>query len=178
MSKKFTSGTNQRLIDSQVRAIKKADAIDELMGKEPTGKNRNPPNRFKPGEVNNPRGGPKKAEVNMAIKAIVRKQVQDYPLLPLDFFLANLNNPKNSRTFRHDCAKAAAPYVHRKMPIGIDNGSGGPVSFISPEQLALLPSADLLALEAILGRVAMLGQPQTMLMGAAAVQSSEEEDDE
>lgn len=170
---KFSSKTNQKIIGMQVNDIKRADAIDELMGKEPTGKRRG----FKPGESGNPYGRPKKAETNIAIKAIVRKQVQDYPLLPLDFFLANLNNPKNSRTFRHDCAKAAAPYVHRKMPIGIDNGSGGPVSFISPEQLALLPSADLLALEAILAKVASIGQPQTMLMGAAAAQSHEEDDE-
>lgn len=73
----------------------------------------------------------------------VRKAAEEYKILPLDFWLAALNDEENDFSLRNDCAKSAAPYVHRKMPIGLDDGNGGPVSLITPQMLAKLSDQEL-----------------------------------
>lgn len=50
-------------------------------------------------------------------------------------------------------ATAAAPYVHRKMPIGIDGGEGKPLAFVSADQLAKLSDGELAKLLEIMGRL-------------------------
>jgi hypothetical protein len=50
-------------------------------------------------------------------------------------------------------ATAAAPYVHRKMPIGIDGGEGKPLAFVSADRLAELSDAELAKLLDVLGRL-------------------------
>lgn len=40
-------------------------------------------------------------------------------------------------------ATAAAPYVHRKRPIGIDGGEGKPLTFVSADQLSKLSDDEL-----------------------------------
>lgn len=44
---------------------------------------------------------------------------------------------------RISAASQAAPYVHRKMPIGIDGGAGKPLAMVSTEALAKLSEAEL-----------------------------------
>lgn len=43
-----------------------------------------------------------------------------YRVTPLDYLLSVINNERAPMDFRIDCAKAAAPYVHRKMPAMVD----------------------------------------------------------
>lgn len=43
-----------------------------------------------------------------------------YRITPLDYLLSIVNNEHAPMDFRIDCAKAAAPYVHRKMPAAVD----------------------------------------------------------
>lgn len=50
-------------------------------------------------------------------------------------------------------ATAAAPYVHRKKPIGIDGGEGKALTFISADQLAKLDDKELSQLLEIMGRL-------------------------
>ena len=54
---------------------------------------------------------------------------------------------------RISAATAAAPYVHRKMPIGIDGGEGKPLAFVSADRLAELSDAELAKLLDVLGRL-------------------------
>jgi len=50
-------------------------------------------------------------------------------------------------------ATAAAPYVHRKRPIGIDGGDGKPISFISADRLANLSNEELAKLLEVMGKL-------------------------
>lgn len=56
---------------------------------------------------------------------------------------------------RTRCAVAAAPYLHRKMPVGIDNGHGGPVGLAtySAAELAKLPEEELEHLLAVVKKL-------------------------
>lgn len=54
---------------------------------------------------------------------------------------------------RIQAATSAAPYVHRKKPIGIDGGEGKPVSFVSAAQLAALSDEELDKLLSVLGKL-------------------------
>lgn len=51
-------------------------------------------------------------------------------LMPLDYMLKVLRNPKNPADLRMDAAKSAAPYVHSKMPTAIipPPPPGGPLN--------------------------------------------------
>lgn len=60
---------------------------------------------------------------------------------------------------RIQAATSAAPYVHRKKPIGIDGGEGGkPVSFVSAAQLAQLSDEELDKLLLVLGKLNVAGE--------------------
>lgn len=92
-----------------------------------------------------------------------RRTAESYGIFPLNFWLENLNDtaPRDSKEshlqhlmFRHECAKAAAPYVHRKMPIGIDNGAGGPINTISPDALSKLSEIELEQFQSIMFKLA------------------------
>lgn len=74
---------------------------------------------------------------------------------------------------RHNAATAAAPYVHRKMPIGIDNGNGGPVTFATPADLAKLSTADLKKLEEVMTKLAAITSPGLLMTAVAASQQSD-----
>jgi hypothetical protein len=89
-------------------------------------------------------------------------------LTPLEFMLklmrgdpeelAQIGVPKKDITtaIRRKAASDAAPYVHRKMPIGIDDGKGGPLMMYSPEQLMALSDEELNKLATIMGKLAVL----------------------
>lgn len=50
-------------------------------------------------------------------------------------------------------ATSAAPYVHRKMPIGIDGGEGKPMAIVTADKLAAMSNAELDQMFAILDRL-------------------------
>lgn len=120
------------------------------------------PHLFKKGQIANPAGGPKGLSMRFSI-AQAKELAKEYKVMPLDFMLSELNSPKTGRAFKLDCARAAAPYVHRKMPIGIDNGSGGPIGMYSAEQLMKLSDEELAKLQ------------QIMAIMNAAIQESEKD---
>lgn len=54
---------------------------------------------------------------------------------------------------RIQAATSAAPYVHRKKPIGIDGGEGKPIAMVSAAQLAQLSDDELDKLLSVLGKL-------------------------
>jgi hypothetical protein len=128
------------------------------------------------GEVLNPKGRLPGTKNQHSLRQAA-EAAKKYGILPLDFFLTNLNDPKAKFAVKMDCAKAAAPYVHRKMPIAIDNGEGGPVSFATPEQLARLPAKDLKVLQEIMSKVALLAKSDPAIGISAAVAEQTKEDE-
>lgn len=131
---------------------------------------------YKKGESGNPSGRPKGTVNTHAVQA-ARKAAEEYNILPLDFFLTQLNDKTKGLAWRLDNAKAAAPYVHRKMPIGIDDGNGGPIAFATPEQLSMLSASDLKKLEEVMQKLAAITTPGLMVSaGVAAALASTEED--
>jgi hypothetical protein len=129
------------------------------------------------GQVLNPNGRPAGTKNKLSLKDAQEAQ-KKYGVKPLDFFMVHLNDPRMPRDFKFECAKAAAPYVHRKMPIAIDDGNGGPVSFASPEQLAKLPTKDLKMLTEILGKLKAIksADESVGIVAGMAVQQQQEDD--
>lgn len=66
-----------------------------------------------------PKGARNKKDV---VAEQLTQQAISEGLMPLDFFLSVMRCPDAALSMRHEAAKAAAPYVHRKMPIAIENG--------------------------------------------------------
>lgn len=84
-----------------------------------------PANQFKKGQVANPAGRPKgarnKETVMLETAAAMAKR---FKITPLEYMLMVINNEKASMTLRLDAAKAAAPYMHKKMPTELNLGAG------------------------------------------------------
>jgi hypothetical protein len=132
--------------------------------------------KYKLGETGNPAGKPKGTIARHSLKTAA-EAAKKYNIMPLDFFLGELNNLKNPMGHRTDCAKAAAPYVHRKMPIGIDDGKGGPIQFATPEQLAQLSDKDLRTLQDVMVKLAAITSVSPtpgIALGAVIAQADED----
>lgn len=54
-------------------------------------------------------------------------------------------------------ATSAAPYVHRKMPIGIDGGEGKPLAVVTADKLAQMSDAELDQMFTVLDRLGIAG---------------------
>lgn len=89
-------------------------------------------------------------------------------LTPLEFMMSIIRheddpNPESTPLpieIRMDAAKAAAPYMHRRMPIAIDGGEGKPIAIATSAQLKKLPTKDLLALNEIMLKLAVIASVQ------------------
>lgn len=71
---------------------------------------------------------------------------------PLDFLLTVMNDAESPIGTRIDCAKAAAPYVHKKMPIQIENSDAGPFRVLDPTKLSGMTEAELMNLRALISK--------------------------
>lgn len=86
-----------------------------------------------------------------AIDAAERKRLaKEAGMTPLEFMLSIMCDSGERIYIRMDAAKLALPYFHRKMPIAIDNGAGGPVGVYTKEQLARLSGPELQVLESLM----------------------------
>lgn len=77
----------------------------------PKGKSGNPKGRT-PGSKN---------RKSLISEAILTKMIKDKKT-PLEFLLGVMESTKMPIPFRLDAAKAAAPYVHKKMPVNLEVG--------------------------------------------------------
>lgn len=151
-------------------------------------------NGFKKGAPSaNPNGRPKGSKTKFSLAQA--KTVAAEGITPLQFLLTIMRGDtaslrkinigyKPCTEDRIRAATAAAPYCHRKMPIGIDNGRGGPVGAYTAEQLGKLSDKELDALSIILGKLAVIGSDDQSRVGATgaslgiAVQQSEDSADD
>lgn len=105
-----------------------------------------------------------------AIDAAERKRLaKEAGMTPLEFMMSIMCDSDERIYIRMDAAKLALPYFHRKMPIAIDNGAGGPVGVYTKEQLARLSGPELQALEALMVKLSSEFAPP--IVPAAAVTS-------
>jgi hypothetical protein len=116
------------------------------------------PTMWKPGESGNPNGRPPTwaSRVSRLTAAERLELARKYGVTPLEFLLSVMSDETEPMTERIDAAKAAAPYMHRKMPIGIDmrsfqQGSG----FLDPELLKKLDEQELDTMIALAGKMGL-----------------------
>jgi hypothetical protein len=63
-------------------------------------------------------------------------------ITPLEFLMSILRDPKAKLQEKLDAAKAAAPYMHCKMPIAIEGGDEERPVWISNEALKVLSDSE------------------------------------
>jgi hypothetical protein len=115
--------------------------------------------QFKKGQSGNPQGR-RLDRISKYSEDQLKEIASRYGITPLEFMVACIRDPAQTMDFRLDAAVAAAPYMHRRMPIGIDNGSGGPVGFYTAEQLAKLTDDQLEQLKKAVELLASVANPQ------------------
>lgn len=94
-------------------------------------------------------GGRRKGTPNKAT-AHKEREIAKSGLTPLEYMLKIMRNPKASNDRRDDMAKAAAPYVHRRLASMQHTGAnGGPIqtATFDAERLAGMDKEELDALE-------------------------------
>lgn len=104
-----------------------------------------------------PRGAQDKLRTKMLAR-ICEQSAEGKQLLPLEYMLQVLNDPKSSKGDRQWAANAAAPYIHRRMPIGIEGGDPKrPIVLATAQQLHRLSDLDL---GHLMGIVTQLMEPE------------------
>lgn len=109
--------------------------------------------RMQPGETRNPRGRPKGVKTRMTIlrenafaKAMKGRKT------PLEFLLGVMESESASASERIDAAKAAAPYVHKRQPLAIENSPNGPFRVFDVVKLAGMTEVELETLRNLIGK--------------------------
>lgn len=103
-----------------------------------------------------PKGSQNRATMlkrNVAEEILERCKTDGTPT-PLEFLTEQMLNDKNPMILRTDCAKAAAPYLHRKQPQAIDGGEDKPISVMNLSKLSELPDEQLEQFIKIAGQLA------------------------
>lgn len=138
-------------------------------GAKPRG-NPNPPReyQFKKGNAGRPKGSKTKPSIMLMklTEAQRMEMAKRHGITPLDFLMSILRDPNATLDDKIDAAKAAAPYMHRKQPIGIDNGQGGPIGFYTIGDLSALTDEELVTMKSALQK---LGTPMPVPLAGAAV---------
>lgn len=111
-----------------------------------------PKHLWKKGQSGNP-AGPPKGYRKRATKKLAKEMAAKHGIMPVDFLLGEMRAAKNNKVLRVRCAESAAPYLHRRMPIGIDGGEGKPLTLVNAEALAKLSDKELETLTVILRKV-------------------------
>ena len=75
-------------------------------------------------------------------------------IMPIQFFLSLLRDPNCPIQQKINAANLVAPYLHRKMPIGIDGGAAGkPIFTLQAGQLKGLSEEELSMLYSIMAKL-------------------------
>lgn len=158
----------RKLSVSEVRGVKK----NKVTGVPRTGSkggnmNPSPATRLKPGEGRDALLAKKAAKEGLtlaeykamrrdavainALDAEERKRLaKEAGMTPLEFLLSIMCDAEEKLGVRINVATSVLPYFHRKMPIAVDNGAGGPVGVYTKEQLSRLNNTELAALEQLM----------------------------
>jgi hypothetical protein len=117
---------------------------------------------FKPGEApHNPEGKQGRKRLSILTIEQRRELAKGAGITPMQFLMSVMVDDEEDMEFRIEAAKTAAPYFHRKKPVGIDDGHGGPVGggvTLDLAALAKLSDEDLAAAIAVADKLgAILG---------------------
>lgn len=79
-------------------------------------------------EIGRPKGVPQVTK-QMKVKQVAEAEAVKTGKTPLEILTDFMNNPDMSPSFRAECARAAAPYVHQKQPQLMEHtgANGGPI---------------------------------------------------
>lgn len=99
------------------------------------------------GKSGNPAGRPKGAKNRTTLmrEAALAKLLAGHKD-PLGFLLGIMVSEKAEMAVRIDCAKAAAPYVHKRQPIAIENSDKGPFQIFDAAKLSGMTETEIKAL--------------------------------
>jgi hypothetical protein len=166
---KMTAGTQHprsRKVQAAVRAEKKAKGVPVTEPRAKTSRHEGVAEKrpkeatvglvpWKPGQSGNPNGRP--AGIVSRVSRLTGEErlalARKYNVTPLEFLLSVMADHDEPMDARIDAAKAAAPYMHRKMPIGIELPNGG-MGTVDMNRLRDMPEEEL---DAALDALAKLG---------------------
>lgn len=113
-----------------------------------------PRTAFKPGQSGNPNGRPKGVIGYRDVLTIEERvrMATEAGCTPLQFMISIMLDPTHPMADRLDMAKAAAPYMHRKMPIAVELPPNLAPTF-DVEKLAALPVEERKLLLVTLGKL-------------------------
>jgi hypothetical protein len=102
----------------------------------------------------NPRGRPKGSKSRAQL---LRDKALEHILsgkkAPLEFLLTLMTSEDAPLSLRIDAAKVAAPYVHKRMPIQIENSDQGPFRVFDAAKMSGLSETELLAMRQMIAKV-------------------------
>lgn len=109
------------------------------------------------GKSGNPAGKPKgtKNRVTLLREAALAKLLAGHKD-PLGFMLGIMVSDKADLATRIDCAKAAAPYVHKRQPIAIENSDKGPFQIFDAAKLGGMSETEIKALMVLIQKAGAL----------------------
>ncbi len=117
--------------------------------------------KFEKGKSGNPAGkkpGTKSRVAKMRDAALLKVLAGHKD--PLGFLLGIMVSDEAPLGVRIDCAKAAAPYVHKKQPIAIENSDKGPFRIFDAAKLAGMSENEIKSLMLLIEKAAPVdGEP-------------------
>jgi hypothetical protein len=99
---------------------------------------------FQKGQPRSPNSGRRKGVRNRStvVREAAERIAKRKQISPLEFLEELINDPRAGKKLRCDASKAAAPYVHKRMPIAIEHSGkdGQPLSPTSMNVTFVTPS--------------------------------------
>jgi Family of unknown function (DUF5681) len=112
---------------------------------------------FKPGQSGNPkgRGAGKRGKIYWLTEQAKKELAEKHGTTPLDFLLSLVRDERVPLDMRLSAATAAAPYMHRKMPVAIDGGDPSQPIVFEASALQGLSVGDKMVLRSLFEKMAL-----------------------